>query len=109
MTEKEMKKKVKCEDSLCPTHGGISLRGRTFKGKVISKFPKRISIELERIVYIKKYERYKKLRTKLHARLPDCLIEKINIGDYVEIMECRKISKIINFVVVKKLSKEGIE
>lgn len=93
-----------CNDRLCPKHGEISLRGRSFRGKVIRKFPKRIVIEFERTLYVQKYERYSKRKTKLHARLPDCMFEEINLGDYVEIMECRPISKIINFIVVKKIS-----
>tara|TARA_Y100000310_G_scaffold22873_1_gene21854 strand:+ start:1806 stop:2111 length:306 start_codon:yes stop_codon:yes gene_type:complete len=93
----------KCNDKLCPEHGKISLRGRTFKGKVISKHPKRVAIEFERTLYIKKYERYAKKKTKLHARLPDCMAEEIKIGDIIEIMECRPISKIIHFIVVKKI------
>jgi len=95
--------KIKCNDKCCPKHGKISVRGRTFKGKVISKFPKRIAIEFERTLYIKKYERYAKKKTKLHARLPDCMADEIQIGDYVEITECRPISKIIHFIVVKKI------
>jgi small subunit ribosomal protein S17 len=97
-------RKVECNDRFCPRHGQISLRGRSFKGRVVSKFPKRVSIEFERTIYIKKYERYSKRKTKLHARLPDCLAEDINIGDYIEIKECRPISKIIHFVVTKKIS-----
>lgn len=95
---------INCNDKLCPFHGQISVRGRTFKGKVITKFPKRICIEFERTFYVKKYERYAKRKTKLHARLPDCIAENINIGDYVEIRECRPISKIINFIVIRKIS-----
>jgi small subunit ribosomal protein S17 len=97
------KKKITCTDKFCPKHGHISIRGRTFKGKVISKNPKRIAIEFERTLYIKKYERYAKKKTKLHARLPDCMSHEINIGDYIEIRECRPISKIIHFIVVGKL------
>ena len=70
------------------------------------KFPKRVVIEFDRTVFIKKYERYAKRKTKLHARLPDCLFNEINIGDYVEIMECRPISKIIHFIAVKKINPE---
>ena len=103
MAEEKTKQEV-CNDKLCPTHGKMSLRGRSFKGHVIRKFPKRIVIEFERTVFIAKYERYSKRKTKLHARLPDCLFDKINIGDYVEIMECRPISKIIHFMTVKKIS-----
>ena len=96
-------KKTQCNDKFCPIHGYTSLRGRTFKGKVIRKFPKRVCIEFERTIYVKKYERYSKRKTKLHARLPECMSHDIEIGDYIEIKECRPISKIIHFIVVKKI------
>lgn len=99
----EKKEGIICKDKLCPFHGILSIRGRGFRGKVIKKFPKRIVIEFERTLFIGKYERYSKRKTKLHARLPDCLINEIEIGDYVEIMECRPISKIIHFVAIKKI------
>ena len=92
-----------CTDVKCPFHGDLSVRGRAFSGTVIKKFPKRVCIEFERTVYIRKYERYAKAKTKLHARLPDCLEKSINIGDYIEIKQCRPLSKIIHFVVVKKI------
>ena len=95
--------KTECNDFACPNHGNISLRGRIFKGTVIKKFPKRIVIEFLRTIYIKKYERYSKRKTKLHARLPDCMTKEINIKDYVEIKECRPISKIIHFVCTGKV------
>ena len=101
-----VKEKTICVDLACPKHGHISLRGRSFKGIVIKKFPKRIVIEFERTIYIKKYERYAKRKTKLHARLPDCISKDINIGDYIEIKECRPISKIIHFVVIGKVGEE---
>ena len=97
------KEKVSCADKFCPVHGQISLRGRSFKGKVIRKFPKRVTIEFERTLYIKKYERYAKRKTKLHARLPECMFNEIQIGDYIEIKECRPISKIVHFIVIKKI------
>lgn len=94
---------VSCNDFACPIHGNISIRGRSFKGKVIRKFPKRITIEFERTLYIKKYERYAKKKTKLHARLPECMEKDIDIGDYVEIKECRPLSKIIHFITINKI------
>ena len=106
MAEEKQTIKQECNDKFCPMHGQISLRGRTFKGKVIKKFPRRVAIEFERTLFIKKYERYSKKKTKLHARLPKCLENSINIGDYIEIKECRPISKIIHFIVVKKISSE---
>ncbi len=82
----------------------ISSRGRIFYGYVKKKFPKRIVIEFERTVYVQKYERFYKKKTKLHARLPDELADSINIGDYVKVQECRPLSKIIHFIVLGKVS-----
>jgi len=82
----------------------ISLRGRTFKGWVIKVFPKRAVIEFDRTIYIKKYERYSKRKTKLHSRIPENLENSIDVGDYIEIKECRPLSKMIHFVVVRKIT-----
>ncbi len=106
MAEEKQTTKQECNDKFCPMHGQISLRGRTFKGKVIKKFPRRVAIEFERTIYIKKYERYSKRKTKLHARLPKCMENIINLGDYIEIKECRPISKIIHFIVTRKINSE---
>ncbi len=91
------------------TNKPIRLRGRSFKGTVIKKFPKRVVIEFDRTIYIKKYERYSKRKTRLHARLPDTLSKEVEIGDYIEIQECRPLSKIIHFIVVKKINEENKE
>ncbi|MBU0894342.1 MAG: 30S ribosomal protein S17 [Nanoarchaeota archaeon] len=95
--------KAECKNKDCHIHGNLKTRGKFFKGKIIKKFPKRIVIEFERMVYVKKYERYSKSKTKMHARLPDCMKDKINVGDYVRIQECRPLSKITHFVVVEKI------
>ncbi len=81
----------------------VSTRGRTFEGTVTKKFPKRVVVEFERTVYVQKYERFYKKMTRLHARLPDSMINDINIGDYIQIKECRPLSKIIHFIVIKKI------
>ena len=95
--------KAECKDKDCPIHGNLKVRGKVFEGRVTAKFHKRIAIEFERMVYIKKYERYTKFRTKIHARLPICMEKEINIGDLIKIQECRPLSKIIHFVVVAKI------
>lgn len=95
-TSKKQKEETKIEIP-------VATRGRTFEGTVTKKFPKRVVVEFERTVYIKKYERFYKKMTRLHARLPDAMISEINIGDYIEIMECRPLSKIIHFVVIRKI------
>ena len=87
----------------------VGTRGRIFEGKVTRKFPKRVVIEFERTVYIRKYERYAKTRIKLHARLPDNIAEEINIGELIRIQECRPLSKIIHFIVLGKVQKEKME
>jgi len=105
MKKEEIKQKeiAVCKDSDCPIHGNLKTRGRTFKGVVISKNQKRIAIEFERMVYIRKYERYTKTKTKIHARLPACMEKEVQIGDLIKVRECRPLSKIIHFVVIEKL------
>ena len=101
--------KSSCADRDCPVHGRLRVRGRTFKGYVVRKFPRRIAIEFERTVYIKKYERFTKKKTRLHARLPKCMEDKINVGDYVMVGECRPLSKIIHFVVLREVKESEKE
>ena len=105
MKQEKPSKNSECSDKLCPIHGSkkLKLRGRIFEGNVIRKLPGRIVIQFERMIHIRKYERYEKRRTKLHARLPDCMKNDINVGDYIQIAETRPISKIIHCVVVKKI------
>jgi small subunit ribosomal protein S17 len=93
-----------CADIDCPVHGNLKLRGRTFKGHVISKHEKRIAIEFERMIYLRKYERYGKTRTKIHARLPKCMEKEIGVGDLVRVKECRPLSKIIHFAFLEKVN-----
>ncbi|MBS3070714.1 30S ribosomal protein S17 [Candidatus Pacearchaeota archaeon] len=101
--------KNNCKDQKCPFHGSLRVRGKTIQGTVTKKFPKRVVIVFERIVYVRKYERYKKTRIKIHARLPDCISNEINIGDTAIAKECRPLSKIIHFVVVDKLNLGGVK
>lgn len=101
------KEKVTCKDRLCPKHGDkkLKLRGRTFKGTVIKKLNTRVTIQFERMLRLPKYERYEKRKTKIHARLPDCMKDNVNVGDLIEIAETRPISKMIHFVVIKVVRK----
>ena len=112
--QKENKKNEKaslanasCEDRNCPIHGSLKTRGRIFEGKVTKKFSTRIVIEFERMIYSRKYERYYKSKTKIHAKLPKCMNSQINLGDLIQIQECRPLSKIIHFVVIKKIKSVG--
>ena len=117
MAEKKTTKKEKvasvpeCSDRLCPIHGDkkLKLRGRTFEGVVIKKLHGRVTINFERMMKVPKYERYEKRKTKLHARLPDCMKDDVNVGDRIQIAETRPISKMIHFVVVKVINKAGVK
>ena len=111
MKEKNLKKVnlkkelvgTSCLDRNCPFHGKLKTRGRVFEGRVTKKFSRRIVLEFERMIYVRKYERYLKSKTKLHARLPFCMENQIYVGDIIQIKECRPLSKIIHFVVIKKI------
>ena len=83
--------------------GAVKSRGKTFEGNVIKKFPKRVVIEFERSIYVRKYERYAKSRTRIHARVPENLENEISVGDYIKVQECRPLSKIIHFIVIEKI------
>ncbi len=104
----ELEKAADCEEQ-CFVHGSLKVRGRFFKGYVVKKLGKRVAIMFERTVFIKKYERYMKKRTKLHARLPKCFQDKVDVGDYIEVGECRPLSKIIHFVVTRVIRKGNVK
>ena len=76
-------------------------RGRSFEGIVTKKFSTRIVVEFERVVHVPKYERFYKKKSRLHARL--LAGQDVKVGDHVLVRECRPLSKIIHFVLVKKM------
>ena len=90
-----------CSDPLCPFHGGLKVRGKLIPGRAVSLKAKGMAVvEREYLHYVKKYMRYEKRKSKIHAHLPPCL--DVDEGDIVTIAECRPISKTISFVVVGK-------
>jgi len=110
-TERKVKEKPKgkadeasAKEKIVGAERKVGTRGRVFEGIVIKKFPKRLTIEFGRMIYVRKYERYAKSKTKIHARLPICMDEKIKIGNLVKVQECRPLSKIIHFVVIKEVN-----
>ena len=100
-----------CKDRLCPKHGDkkLKMRGRTFQGNVIRKLHGRVTIQFERMLKLPKYERYEKRKTKIHARLPDCMKDDVDEGDLIQIAETRPISKMIHFVVSKVVRKMEVK
>ncbi len=102
------KEQVECNDRLCPIHGDnkLKMRGRTFEGIIIKKLPGRVTIQFERMLKLPKYERYEKRKTKIHARVPDCMKDDFSVGDLIQIAETRPISKTIHCVVSKVVKRK---
>jgi len=92
-----------CDDVNCPFHGKLPVRGQIIEGVVVSdKAEKTVVVQRAYMKKIRKYERYEKRRSKIHAHNPPCIAAKA--GDVVKIMECRPLSKTKSFVVVEKRS-----
>ncbi|MEN4007228.1 MAG: 30S ribosomal protein S17 [Methanobacteriaceae archaeon] len=92
--------KERCEDSNCPFHGTLKVRGQILEGIVTSnKAERTITVERSFYKFIRKYERYEKRKSKIKAHKPDCI--QIDIGDSVKIAECRPLSKTKQFVVIE--------
>ncbi len=93
-----------CDDPNCPFHGTLSVRGIVLEGTVVSdKMDKTVVVEREYLHYVRKFRRYERRRSKIHAHNPPCINAKK--GDKVLIAETRPISKTVSFVVVKILEK----
>lgn len=97
--KKEPRKPAKeCNDRRCPKHGSIAVRGDVFEGVIVSAKPeKTVIVERMLTTYVPKYERYKKIKSRIPAHLPECMNAKE--GDKVIIGHTRKLSKTKAFVV----------
>ena len=97
--------KNECKDKKCPFHGNLKIRGRNFEGTVISKdVHNSATVEWVRRRFIRKYERYEKRRSRVRVHNPPCI--NAQIGDTVQIYECRPLSKTKNKVIVKVLGED---
>ncbi|MFB6187050.1 MAG: 30S ribosomal protein S17, partial [Halobacteriaceae archaeon] len=68
-----------CSDEDCPFHGTLSIRGQIIEGEVASTDMERtIIVEREYDVFVPKYDRYMKRRSRIPAHAPDCL--DIDVG-----------------------------
>jgi small subunit ribosomal protein S17 len=91
-----------CEDTNCPFHGELPVRGRVFQGVVVSaKMDKTVVVERDYLLYISKFMRYERRRSRIPSHNPPCIDAKE--GDRVTIAETRPICKTVSFVVVEKL------
>ena len=92
--------KKECSDPKCCWHGTLPIRGKIFKGKVVSsKGLKTAIITREYLRPLPKYERFERRHSRIVAYNPECISAKEN--DTVTIAECRPLSKTKHFVVVE--------
>jgi len=90
-----------CEDVNCPFHGQLPVRGTVLTGKIVStKMQGTVAVEREYMRYLPKFERYEKRTSKYLAHMSPCMQAKL--GDEVDIMECRPLSKRVSYVVIEK-------
>ena len=88
-------------DQKCPFTSPVSIRGRIFKGVVLSnKMFRTITIRRDYLHYIKKYNRFEKRHHNVSAHLSPAFA-RVKIGDVVTVGQCRPISKTVRFNVVR--------
>jgi small subunit ribosomal protein S17 len=97
-----------CDDSQCPFHGDLSVRGRVMEGLVTStRMYKTIVFQQDYLSLVKKYSRYERRRSKKLAHLPPCI--DVKVGDTVKVVECRPLSKNVSSVVVAVIQSDGAQ
>ncbi|MEM0147112.1 MAG: 30S ribosomal protein S17 [Candidatus Micrarchaeaceae archaeon] len=96
MNENEL---ANCNDPKCPIHGTLRTHGAVITGTVVSsKATKTAIVEIAYTIYLHKYERYLRKKSRIPAYNPLCLSAKE--GDTVKIAESRKLSKTKAFAVI---------
>lgn len=85
----------------------MSDRIRILLGSVVNKkMNKSVVVTIERVIKHSKYEKFVKRTTKLHVHDPS---NKTNIGDLVEIQECRPISKTKSWILTAVIKKSNLK
>ncbi len=96
----EPKEKPVKNENNNPFNGSLTIRGKLFEGIVINAKAKGTAIiQRESPVYFKKFKRFGRSKSKIHAHIPSNL--NVQKGDYVVAAECRPISKSVSFVIVE--------
>ena len=93
-----------CNDEKCPWHGKTRVRGQLLVGRVVkARMQRTVVVEREYLVWVPKYMRYERRRSKIHAHNPPCVDAKE--GDVVLIGETRPLAKSVAFVVIGVLKR----
>ena len=84
-----------------PFFGSLSVRGQILRGKVVkAKAQKTVVVQINKMKYDSKYERYARSSSKISAHSPASV--GASEGDNVTLMECRPLSKTKSFVVIER-------
>ena len=95
-------------DKKCPFTSNVCIRGRIFKGVVLStKMHRTVVLRRDYLHYIKKYNRFEKRHHNLPAHLSP-VFQRTRIGDVVTVGQCRPISKTVRFNVLR-VEKKRVE
>lgn len=95
-------------DHKCPFTSDVSIRGRIFKGVVLSnKMARTVILRRDYLHYIKKYNRFEKRHHNLPAHLSPAFA-RTRIGDIVTVGQCRPLSKTVRFNVIR-VEKKRVE
>ena len=95
-------------DKKCPFTSDVAIRGRIFKGVVLSnKMARTIVLRRDYLHYIKKYNRFEKRHNNMPAHLSPAF-KRVRIGDVVTVGQCRPISKTVRFNTIR-VEKKHIE
>ena len=95
-------------DHKCPFTSPVSIRGRLFKGVVLSnKMSRTVVLRRDYLHYIKKYNRFEKRHKNMPAHLSPAF-SRTRIGDVVTVGQCRPLSKTVRFNVLR-VEKKRVE
>ncbi len=95
-----------CNDPKCPWHGGVKVRGMILRGVVVSaKMHNTVVVRHDYVKYVRKYRRYERRHSHIHAHNPPCINAKE--GDEVIIGETRPLAKTVSFVVLGVVKRAG--
>jgi len=88
-------------DKKCPFTSDVNIRGRIFKGVVLSNKMKRtVVLRRDYLHYIKKYNRFEKRHHNLPAHLSPCFA-RTQMGNVVTVGQCRPLCKTVRFNVLR--------
>ena len=95
-------------DHKCPFTSNVSIRGRIFKGVVLStKMNRTVVLRRDYLHYIKKYNRFEKRHHNLPAHISPAF-PRVRIGDIVTVGQCRPLAKTVRFNVIR-VEKKRVE